>query len=158
MEQLLSTNIPISEIALRMAMAAVFGMIIGLDRELHGRAAGLRTNMLIALAACIFTILALELAAQLSGEDGIIRADPLRIFGAITTGVAFLAAGTIIRSGEDIRGLTTGAAMWLVAAIGVACGVGFYAIAVLSTLFAAVTITLIGALERRYFRGRGGKK
>jgi len=135
-----------------MALAAIFGVIIGIDRELHRRAAGLRTNMLIALAACIFTILAVELAAQLSSQEGIIRADPLRIFGAITTGVAFLAAGTIIRSGEDIRGLTTGAAMWLVAAIGVACGIGYYAIAVLATLFGLVIITLIGMVERRYLR------
>lgn len=150
MDQLLTTHIPLGEIALRMGLAALFGVIIGIDRELHGRSAGLRTNMLIALAAAIFTILSLELAIEIAKQQGESRPDPLRIFEAITTGVAFLAAGTIIRFGSNVRGLTTAAAMWLVASIGIACGMGAYFIAGLATAFGFVVVTIIGQVERRY--------
>lgn len=150
MEQIFETHIPLGEMGVRMALAALFGVIIGIDRELQGREAGLRTNMLIALAASVFTILTLELAAEITERSDESRPDPLRIFEAITAGVAFLAAGTIIRFGSDVRGLTTAAAMWLVGSIGIACGMGAYSVAGIATILGFIIITLIGYFERRY--------
>ena len=116
--------ISISEMAVRMLLACGFGFIIGIDREMHSRPAGLRTNMLTALAACVFAIIAFEMIASLETSNDGVRLDPIRVVEAVTAGVAFLAAGTIIQARGDVRGLTTGAGMWLAGAIGLACGSG----------------------------------
>ncbi|HYM99917.1 MAG TPA: MgtC/SapB family protein [Aestuariivirgaceae bacterium] len=102
-------------------MATFLGAVIGFDRELKRRPAGLRTHMVLSLAAALFTVLTLELYAELGAQTKS-GADPIRIIEAITVGVSFLAAGTIIRSGGHVEGLTTGAGMWLAGAVGLACG------------------------------------
>lgn len=120
------------EIALRLLLAAALAALLGWDREDKDRPAGLRTYMLVALAAAVFTVLTFEIyeTVSISHPDG--RSDPIRIIEAVTAGVAFLAAGTIIQGRNSVRGLTTGAGMWMAGALGVAAGAGHYALAMLA--------------------------
>lgn len=152
------TTIPIGVIALRVVLAAFLGALIGLEREITNHAAGLRTHMLVAVAAAIFTILTFEIYHEMVDLDAsIARLDPIRIIEAVTAGVAFLAAGAIIRSGADVKGLTTGAAMWAAGAIGVASGAGFYVIAFLGAVLVLVITVLVGVVESRLIRPRQSK-
>ncbi len=141
-----STELGLATIAGRMVAAAGLGLVIGFDRELRSVAAGLRTHMLVALASATFAILAFEIVAQ-AMREGVDNTDPVRIIEAVTAGVAFLAAGTIIRGGDRVHGLTTGAGLWLAGSIGLACGVGAYAVAVLATVLGIVILTLLRRLE-----------
>lgn len=139
------------ELFVRLAIAAVFGALVGFDRELHNKPAGLRTHTLVSLAAALFTLITFELYFELSQRGDSESADPIRIIEAVTSGVAFLAAGAIIRGGSgNVQGLTTGANMWLAGAIGVACGAGFYTLAILGVVFSVVIITLLHRIEKRY--------
>jgi putative Mg2+ transporter-C (MgtC) family protein len=137
------------ELFARLAIAGVFGAVVGFDRELTNKPAGLRTHALVSLAAALFTLITFELYAELDAKDGNTSADPIRIIEAVTAGVAFLAAGAIIRSGGNVQGLTTVANMWLAGAIGVACGAGFYLLATLGAIFSVIIITLLRKLESR---------
>lgn len=130
------------EIALRLLLAALFGAVIGLEREMRDRPAGLRTHMLTAMAAAVFTILTFEIFHTTRAMDPNLSLDPIRVIEAVTAGVAFLAAGTIIQSGGKVQGLTTGAGMWLAGAVGVACGAGFYRLAFIAVVLA--TLILVG--------------
>ncbi|SLN73746.1 MgtC/SapB family protein [Oceanibacterium hippocampi] len=141
--------IPLHEVAFRLTLALLFGMIIGLDREFRKRPAGLRTHMLVALAASVFTVITFELFHEVSEMTGSVNADPIRVIEAVTAGVAFLAAGTIVQSRGNVRGLTTGASMWLAGATGMACGGGYYAIAVLIVALTLPTLLLLGIAEHR---------
>ncbi|MBZ0171908.1 MAG: MgtC/SapB family protein, partial [Phycisphaerales bacterium] len=98
-----------SEIALRIGAAMALGALCGWDRERGGKAAGLRTYMMVSLGAATFTIVGLELIDSLRAEDDSIRYDPSRIVAGIVTGIGFLGAGTIMRSGQNVHGLTTAA-------------------------------------------------
>lgn len=140
----LRTQTPEYVIAIRLLAAAILGALIGFEREIKNRDAGLRTHMLTSLAAAMFTVLTLELFYYAKQSSD--AADPIRIIEAVTAGVAFLAAGAIIRARGEVKGLTTGAAMWLAGAIGVACGAGFYAIAVMGAALALVILAAIGYL------------
>jgi putative Mg2+ transporter-C (MgtC) family protein len=114
------------EAMLRLALAGVLGGMIGLERELREREAGLRTHLLVAVGSALFTIVGAY------GFGGI-RTDPTRIAAQVVTGIGFLGAGAIIRQGFSIRGLTTAATLWVVAAVGLAAGAGYYSAAVIST-------------------------
>jgi len=131
---------------LGIVLAVALGAVIGLERELGAKAAGLRTNVLICLGAALFTIISREIAA-----DG--GSSPSRIAAQIVTGVGFLGAGAIIQDRGGVHGLTTAATIWLVASIGMACGAGFYALAaVVSAVGIAVLLglgKLAKPLERR---------
>lgn len=131
-----ATATPLAIVIFRLIAAAVLGGIVGFERELNARTAGLRTHMLISVAACLFALVSLELSA-LAGEA---RTDPLRLIEAVTAGVAFLVAGSIISSGGKIHGLTTGAGMWLAGATGLACGTGNLALAAVATVIAVVIL------------------
>lgn len=132
----------------RLALSVILGALIGWEREVTSRAAGLRTHMLISLAAAMFTVLAMELTHfPVTGED-VLQIDPLRLIEAVTAGVAFLAAGSIIISGGKARGVTTGASMWLAGAIGLACGTGDGTLAVLGTLLALLILWAIRMLVK----------
>lgn len=150
---LLQTNTPILEIVSRLTLAIVFGGALGLDRELRQKAAGLRTHILVSLAAAIFTLITFEIFFEMNELMAEPRSDAIRIIEAVTAGVAFLAAGTIIQSGGAVQGLTTGASMWLAGAVGLACGGGFYTIAVIGTVLALVVLYLLGKLEARLLSG-----
>jgi putative Mg2+ transporter-C (MgtC) family protein len=143
-----STQIAPWEACLRMFIAALVGGAVGFDRELRNKPAGLRTHILISLAAAVFTLITFELHAEVRQHEGSIAADPIRIIEAVTAGVAFLAAGAIIQSRGSVKGLTTGANMWLAGALGVACGAGYYTIAALGTVFALIVLIVLARLER----------
>ena len=130
---------------LRLALAALLGGLIGFERELREREAGLRTHLLVSLGSALFTIVgAYGFHAFLDSGANVVRADPTRIAAQIVTGIGFLGAGAIIRQGLSVRGLTTAATLWVVAAIGMACGAGWYSAAVVTTL---VTIFSLGPLR-----------
>lgn len=144
-----ATSVETWEVGLRLLIAALFGGIVGFDRERRDKPAGLRTHMLISLAAAVFTLIALELHAQLMQTYEHSNADPIRIIEAVTSGVAFLAAGAIIQSRAGVQGITTGANMWLAGALGVACGAGYYVLALIGAVLALIILTLLGLVEAR---------
>jgi putative Mg2+ transporter-C (MgtC) family protein len=118
----------------RLAVAAVLGGAIGFERELREREAGLRTHMLVSLGSALFTIVsAYGFTEFLRSGEATVRADPTRIAAQIVTGIGFLGAGAIIRMGLSVRGLTTAASLWVVAAIGLAAGAGFWEAALITT-------------------------
>ena len=134
-------------IAARLLLAALLGAAVGIEREWRRRPAGLRTHILICLAACMIAILAIEITHvdDFAGQE--IRIDPLRLIEATTAGVAFLAAGLIFFARGEVHGLTTGAGMWLAGAVGLAVGLGFWQIALLATLLAVAVLGLLRLAE-----------
>jgi len=142
-----SMHIPPWEALLRLFAAVVVGAAVGFDRELLNKPAGLRTHILISLAAALFTLITFELHHTVVSGNSRTTADPIRIIEAVTAGVAFLAAGAIIQSRGNVHGLTTGANMWLAGALGVACGAGDYTLAAFGTVFAVIVLVVLGRLE-----------
>ena len=136
------------DVALRLAVAAVLGGAIGLERELREREAGLRTHLLVSVGAAVFTLVSAYGFADFRYGFGTgITLDPTRVAAQIVTGIGFLGAGAIIRQGLSVRGLTTAATLWVVAAIGMASAAGYYSAAVLSTaivLFSLYPLRLLG--------------
>ncbi|WP_273784189.1 MgtC/SapB family protein [Brucella intermedia] len=131
----------------RMLLATLLGSIIGLEREWRRRPAGLKTHMLVCLASATFTIVSLELVNVPVFNDQNIRMDPSRLVEAITSGVAFLAAGFIIFARGKITGITTGAGMWLAASVGLASGLGLWHIAIMATFIAVAVLIVVGKME-----------
>ncbi len=148
-----STYTPFEVVASRLLLAALFGAAIGFEREWRNRPAGLRTHILVCVAAATFAILTIEIvhAPMFDSEmlGNAVRFDPVRVIEAVTAGVAFLAAGVVIFAQGQVHGLTTGAGMWLAGAIGVACGLGFWQIAVFSSLLALIVLGLLYSLEKK---------
>jgi putative Mg2+ transporter-C (MgtC) family protein len=143
----ISTHLPIETITLRMLVATLLGAVIGIEREWRNRPAGLRTHMLTSLAAAVFTILTAEIFhSDLFTAEGV-RADPIRVIEAVTAGVAFLAAGAIIRGNGGVKGLTTGAGMWLAGSIGVAAGLGQFAIGAIAAILGLIVMYVVGKAE-----------
>ena len=132
----------VTRIVLRLLIAALLGGILGYERELQGKAAGVRTHMLVALGAALFV-----LVPQQAGVSG---ADMTRVIQGVVAGIGFLGAGAIIKGSaeESVKGLTTAAGIWLTAAIGIACGLGREATAVLSALLAFAILALVPHLTR----------
>jgi putative Mg2+ transporter-C (MgtC) family protein len=125
----------------RLLLASGLGAILGAERETQGKAAGLRTNMLIALGSAVFTVLSIDLVA---GRGG----DPSRVAAQIVTGVGFLGGGAILRSGGHVHGLTTAATIWVNAAVGAAAGAGAFRTAIVATMTAFVVLTLLKPIDR----------
>jgi putative Mg2+ transporter-C (MgtC) family protein len=145
-----------SEELLRVVVAAGLGGAVGLERELREREAGFRTHLLVSVGSCLFTIVsAYGFHEFLVGGGNVVRADPTRIAAQVVTGIGFLGAGAIIRQGFSVRGLTTAATLWVVAAIGMASGAGYYSAAVITTalvLFSLWPLRLIAFRVTRHFR------
>jgi putative Mg2+ transporter-C (MgtC) family protein len=139
---------PITDLELtkRLVLAALLGGVLGLEREWHHKAAGLRTNILIAIGSALFTLMSIDLAA-VNGQG-----DPTRIASQIVTGIGFLGAGAIMRNNASVQGLTTAAAIWVNAAIGVACGGGEYHLAFIATGVTLVVLVTLPWLERAVYR------
>jgi len=144
-----ATATPFPVVAARLVLAAVCGAAIGFEREWRDRPAGLRTHILVCLAAAAFAVLTLEMVNQPALDRDGVQLDPLRIIEAVTSGVAFLAAGVVIVARGEIHGLTTGAGLWLAGAIGVAAGLGLWQIALFATLLALVVLGLLRMLSRK---------
>jgi putative Mg2+ transporter-C (MgtC) family protein len=149
------------EALLRLVLAAALGGAVGIERELREREAGLRTHLLVALGSALFTIVsAYGFHAFLSSGANVVRADPTRIAAQIVTGIGFLGAGAIIRQGLSVRGLTTAATLWVVAAIGMAIGAGYYSGALITTgvvLLALWPLRLLAYQALRRFRPEDGR-
>ena len=134
----------------RLGLALILGLIIGLDREARQKPAGLRSHMLVSLAAASFTIMTFAIVDAASDIGDAVRADPVRLMEAVVTGIAFLGAGTIIQSRGTVRGITTGASLWLAGALGVACGIGYFKLAIITTVLGLVVLFVIGWLASRF--------
>jgi len=154
--QLASSSLPTlnwDELLLRLALAAVLGGLIGIERELREREAGLRTHLLVALGSALFTIVgAYGFHAFLESGQSVVRADPTRIAAQIVTGIGFLGAGAIIRQGLSVRGLTTAATLWVVAAVGLAAGAGYYSAATITTAVVLVALWPLRIIAYRILR------
>ncbi|GGB03754.1 MgtC/SapB family protein [Allosediminivita pacifica] len=132
----------------RLAAAVVLAAAVGIEREYSEKPAGLRTHILVSVAACLFVILGLELAAMDFGGSSEQRNDPLRMIEAVTAGVAFLAAGLIFTSNGKVKNITTGASLWLVGAVGLGCGAGQMPLAAMATGIVLFVLLLLRQAER----------
>lgn len=143
------TYLAFSVIAARLLFAALLGAIIGFEREWRARPAGLRTHILICVASATIGILTIEISHAPIFASKEMSLDPLRAVEAVTAGVAFLAAGSILFARGQVQGLTTGAGMWLAGAIGLAAGFGLWQIAGLGTLLILIVMGLLHSFEVR---------
>jgi len=128
----------LTRIVLRLTLAAALGFALGFEREQQGKAAGVRTHMLVAIGSAMFVLI--------PQQTGIVPADMSRVIQGLVAGVGFLCAGTILKHGKDeqqVQGLTTAAGLWMTAAIGMACGLGRETTAILSTLLALAVLSLV---------------
>ncbi len=135
------------DILIRILVSIVLGSMIGFEREITNKSAGLRTQIMVCLGSCIFTILSIygfSTAVTLYPLG-----DPARVAAQIITGIGFIGAGTVLRQGLTVTGLTTASTLWIVAAIGMACGCGKISIAVISTILAVAILVLIRIFEVR---------
>jgi len=144
----------IAVIMVRIFLSALFGGLVGLEREVHGCTAGLRTHILVSIGSALFMMTSVFVGISY-GHVG--EADPSRIAAGVVTGIGFLGAGAIIRYGSSIRGLTTAASIWAVAAVGLAAGAGMYEAAGITT-FVVLLILILSRLEERMELKNHGKK
>ncbi|PEQ14222.1 MgtC/SapB family transporter [Novosphingobium sp. PC22D] len=144
-----------AEVLLRLGVAAVLGLLLGLDREIKGHAAGLRTHGLVCVAGAAMTVSIIALYLQLDGS----RMDPLRVFEATGTFVGILGAGLIVFARGKLHNLTTAAHLWLTAVIGIACGAGQWPLVVVSAVIGLLLLTLLYFVEGKWGKDRriGGK-
>jgi putative Mg2+ transporter-C (MgtC) family protein len=145
-------DLSLAELVLRVALAAALGGAIGAERELRERGAGLRTHMLVSVGAALFTLVSAYGFSdfEYSTARGI-TLDPTRIAAQVVTGIGFLGAGAIIRQGLSVRGLTTAATLWVVAAIGLASGAGFYSAAIVTTAVVLLALGPVRTIARRAY-------
>ncbi len=136
------------DMVLRLILSCLLGGVVGYERQSRNKAAGLRTHILVSLGSCLVMILSL---AVYSKVQGLTNADPARLAAQVVSGIGFLGAGSIManRQGFTVTGLTTAASLWVVAAIGLATGAGYWLAAGTSTLLVYITLTALGRLERR---------
>jgi len=132
-----------SDLIIRLAVATLLGGFLGLEREIHGRPAGLRTHLLVSLGAAAFMIM----SPLVGNMNPSFQGDPGRIAAQIVTGIGFLGAGAIVKEGVNIRGLTTAACLWVAAAIGMACGAALYAEAIFIWILAIFALVLLPYIE-----------
>ena len=137
----------LEELALRLGLAAFAGLLLGLDRELRGVDAGIRTHALVALSSAMIMVSSLLLYASVRDAGGE-PPDPLRAVQGLAQSIGFIAAGLIFVRGGSVKNMTTAANIWIAAAIGIACGAGQYRIVLVGAALALVLLTVVGALER----------
>ncbi|HEY4178361.1 MAG TPA: MgtC/SapB family protein [Kofleriaceae bacterium] len=143
------------ELVLRIVIGTALGGIIGYERDIHGRPAGLRTHALVALASATFMVVSTHLAYYQGYKPGdFTEIDGSRIAASVVSGIGFLAGGAILRTGFSIQGLTTAAALWLVAAIGLCAGGGMYVESVAATVIGVAALTILRRFEDKDDRAR----
>ena len=146
---------------IRLLIALALGFSLGLERELTNKYAGLRTHILVCLGACIFTLISIYGFPTFANGDNVIITnatgirDTSRVAAQIVTGIGFIGAGTVLRNGPMVFGLTTAATLWIAASIGMACGAGMYGLAVVSTIISVAVLTLIRIFERQILPSSG---
>ncbi len=126
------------QIVLRLLLAAGIGGLLGAEREIRHKAAGFRTNILIAVGSCVFTLLAVSFGTG----------DPTRVPGQIVTGIGFLGAGAILHSSEKVQGMTTAAMIWVNASLGTAAGAGQFRLAIIGAAMTLAVLLILGPVER----------
>jgi putative Mg2+ transporter-C (MgtC) family protein len=152
-----STALAFSDVLVRLVSATLIGASLGLNREIRGKPAGLRTHALVALGTALVTLTGIEL----SGHDGEFDSNSVsRVIQGIVAGIGFLGGGTILKSdsGDHISGLTTAASLWVVACLGIACGVGLWKMAVVAVILALLVLILGEPLENALHRVLGTRK
>ena len=130
-------------ILIRLLCAMIVGSLVGMEREYTHHPAGLRTHILVALGACVASIMGIMLTNQYGNSD------PARLSAQVITGVGFLGAGTIMKEGVSVKGLTTAASVWAVACLGIAAGFGYYVLALTGMAFTLITLTIFDSLQRK---------
>jgi putative Mg2+ transporter-C (MgtC) family protein len=135
------------DLTLRLLLAAGLGAAIGIEREFRQKPAGLRTNILIAVGAALFTTVSVQLAT--------VSGTPDRVAAQIVTGIGFLGAGAILHSGRSVHGMTTAATIWVNAAVGMAAGAGEYAMAAVATAITLVVLAVLAPIEAHFERRAG---
>jgi putative Mg2+ transporter-C (MgtC) family protein len=137
------------DIFIKMLLASLAGGLIGLEREKHGRPAGLRTNLLVAVGSCVMVIIseAFYIKYATFTAESALRIDPSRVAAQIVTGVGFLGAGVILKEGASVRGLTTAASLWAVSGLGMAFGMGFYSLGGIATLMVLASLSFLKKLD-----------
>jgi putative Mg2+ transporter-C (MgtC) family protein len=141
------------ELAVRLVVAMLLGGLIGIEREVSHHSAGLRTNILVSLGACLFTVLSLTGFGEVGTNP-----DSARVAAQVVSGIGFLGAGAVFRDKNRVRGLTTAAAIWLVAAIGMAAGAGSYFSALITTLLTLVVLVILRPVSDRLPPGSAKQK
>jgi putative Mg2+ transporter-C (MgtC) family protein len=137
-----------SQIIMRLILTLILSGLIGFERQLHKRTAGLRTHILVALGSCLIMLTSVYV---FDIYKGVANVDPARIAAGVITGIGFLGAGTIIREKEGVKGLTTAASLWVAAGIGLACGCGFKRAAIYTTILALVVLFFLRYVEGMFF-------
>ena len=142
------------DLFLRVFSAIALGFIIGFEREITNKYAGLRTHILVCLGACVFTIISIygfpELVNwQIEGYTPTGVRDTARVAAQVVTGIGFIGAGTVLRNGPTVFGLTTAATLFMAASIGMACGAGMYGLAIVASILSVAVLTLIRAFEKQ---------
>jgi putative Mg2+ transporter-C (MgtC) family protein len=141
--------IPLSELLWRFGLAALFGFLLGLDREMRGISAGVRTHMLVALSSAMTMLIALELFEELTAR-GDADPDPTRAIQGLAQAIGFLCAGVIFEARGSVYGLTTAASLWMTSSIGIAAGAGMYQIATVGVIFAFLIVTIMWLVMRLF--------
>ena len=153
MENFITTILLEKNMLLDILLAMILGFAIGFERELTNKWAGLRTHMLVCMGSCIFTLLSIHAFPVFAHSP---QADPARIAAQVLTGIGFIGGGTVLKHGSAIYGLTTAAALWITASIGMACGCGFNNLAIVSTIIVVSVLVLIRIFEKQFIH-RGSK-
>jgi len=137
-------DLTLPDLVLRLVAATALSGLIGMERELRQKPAGIRTNALIGLGSAVMTLAGLTVASQWPATT-----DPSRMASIVIQGIGFIGAGTIIQASGSIHGLTTAATMWVVAGIGIMCGFGFYPVALIATIIVLLLLAVFGPLDAR---------
>jgi putative Mg2+ transporter-C (MgtC) family protein len=140
-----------TDVLIRLTVAAVVGLLLGLDRELRGLAAGMRTHGLICFSAAFTTVSIIALYHELGGDTAGAKMDPLRVYEATGAFIGIIGAGLIVFSKGSVKNLTTAAHLWLAAAIGIACGAGQWPLVVIGVVISVLMLTILRTVERRFF-------
>ncbi|WP_342771443.1 MgtC/SapB family protein [Paenibacillus sambharensis] len=141
------------QVAVRLFVAVLLGGLIGFEREQNNHAAGLRTHIMVCMGSCLLMLLSAYGFAAFAEETNV-RMDPARLAAAVITGIGFLGAGTILHTGKSITGLTTAASIWVVSAIGLSVGAGFYFASISATIIVLFTLWALNKAERRFMNGK----
>ncbi|HEU0012729.1 MAG TPA: MgtC/SapB family protein [Longimicrobium sp.] len=144
-------DLPVTDTLLRLAAATLMGAALGVNREIRGKPAGMRTHALVSLGTALATLIAIAMA---TGPDGIDRSAVSRVIQGVLAGIGFLGAGAILKadSGEKVQGLTTAASVWVVAGLGVACGAGLWTLALTALVLTLLVLILGEPIERALHR------